>query len=341
MTPRAYSITTYSIALSAGLLLLAFSPIPTSAASPLAEPLRVVSRPSPASKFSSPQGVAVDTVGGLVLVADTGNHCIRAFDYDGYPLRTWYHHVETARGRMLGEPQSLLVSRPGLLYVLDALTDYVDVMDLLGTTIRQIRPADLEGLDASIAEMKLAGDVSWKPTAFALDREEHLLLAFGTAPALLVALDASDQLLWSLRGDEDGGARFGAITDVSVGIDGRIYVTDGTAEPAVRVYSHEPRYLFGFGGHDVGDENFSFPAAVAATADGRIWVIDSIRQVIKVFDREGGFLGYFGGAGVASGDLLYPTSIDTDGRERLFVVERVGARLTSYRVQEFASAVQP
>ena len=283
----------------------------------------------------------MDTVGGLVLVADTGNHCIRAFDYDGYPLRTWYHHVDSARGRVLGEPQSVLVSRPGLLYVLDAVTDYVDVMDLLGSTIRQIRPADLEGLDASTLEAGPAADVSRKPTAFALDRDERLLIAFGNSPATLVALDPEDRVVWTLRGDEGGGARFGAITDVSVGIDGRIYVTDGTAEPAVRVYSHEPRFLFGFGGHDVGDHNFSFPSAVAATADGRIWVIDSIRQTIKVFDREGGFLGYFGGAGVASGDLLYPTSIDTDGRERLFVVERVGARLTSYRVQEFASAVQP
>jgi hypothetical protein len=101
----------------------------------------------------------------------------------------------------------------------------------------------------------------------------------------------------------------------------------------VQVYDPAGNYLFGFGEKEIGDPNFSHPHGVVTTAGGDIWVVDSIRQVIKRFDRTGRFLEMHGGFGVNAGDLLYPVGIAGNGRDRFVVLERVGARYQSFTVE--------
>jgi hypothetical protein len=102
----------------------------------------------------------------------------------------------------------------------------------------------------------------------------------------------------------------------------------------VRVYAPDGRRVLAFGLHDVGNENFSLPTSVVSTPDGRIWVLDTMRQVIKVFDGEGRYLDQIGGLGRDMGALTYPSALAIDGKDRLFVLERVGARLTTFRIAE-------
>jgi hypothetical protein len=91
--------------------------------------------------------------------------------------------------------------------------------------------------------------------------------------------------------------------------------------------------VLGFGVHDIGMGNFSFPSAVASTQDGRIWVSDEIRQVIQVFDSTGQFLGMLGGQGQRPGEFLYPSALACDDGGRLAVTERVGRRLQLLRIR--------
>ena len=110
-------------------------------------------------------------------------------------------------------------------------------------------------------------------------------------------------------------------------LDGRLVVACQGTDLAVQVFDVAGQYQFGFGRHEVGPGNFSFPSGVAVTADGRIWTCDEIRQVIQVFDDHGTFLEMLGGGGFRPGEFQYPSALTGDGGSLLAVVERVGNRL--------------
>ena len=81
--------------------------------------------------------------------------------------------------------------------------------------------------------------------------------------------------------------------------------------------------------------------SVATTADGRIWVLDTLRQVVQVYDLRGAFLGRVGGLGQEAGAFYFPSALATNGKTRLYVVERVGARLTTFRITEPLAQADP
>lgn len=307
-----------------------------------ADPIAILDRPGPATSFSHPTGVAIDTTGRLLIIADTGNHRIRIFDLDGYPISSFRHMVDGPKGPRPGEPQALAVDRKGFLYVVDALANYVDVMDLLGNSVGRLVPGAMIAETPGPAEIDgTAQTFDLVPTALTLDAEDHLLLAVSGKGSQIWGLDENRTVRWVLTGDEDGEAPFGSITDLFVDGGGRLFVTDGSGTPCVRVYEADRRPALAFGVHDAGDENFSLPASVVATRDRRIWVLDTIRQTVKVFDAQGGYLGMFGGLGRGRGDMIYPARLATDGAERLYVLERVGGRLTTFRLNDLAERVNP
>ena len=307
------------------------------ASAPLAEPISVLDRVGPASFFSAPLGVAVDTTGGLLVIADTGNHRIRIFDLDGYPISSFPHRVDGPRGSQPGEPKALAVDRQRLPVRArrDSRPTSTSWTCSATRSAASTRPPSLPA--GSIPRRPSSGgraDENLVPVALALDPEDRLVLAVGGQRSRVWALDEHDVIRWTLDGTEEGGAPFGAITDLFVDGEGRVFVVDGTGTPAVRVYAPDGRRLLGFGLHDVGNENFSLPTSVVTTPDGRIWVLDTMRQVIKVFDGEGRFLDQVGGLGRDPGAFIYPSALATNGKDRLYVVERVGARLTTFRIAE-------
>jgi DNA-binding beta-propeller fold protein YncE len=324
---------TVALALSAGVL-----SSPCLAVGTLAEPLTVLSRPTSASSFAQPMGVAVDTVGGLVIIADTGNHRIRIFDDGGYPISSFLHMADGPKGLVPGEPRTIAVARQGTLYVLDTQANYIDVMDLLGNSLGRIQPGELA---RALPNASALGEKpeDFRTVALALDRQDRLVLAVGSFKTRIWVLDENRSVIRIFDGSEGGGTALGSVTDLFVDGEGRIYVTDGTLTPAVRVFSREGAQLLAFGQRDTGDENFSLPGSVVATDDGRIWVLDPIRQVVKVFGEDGRLLGMLGGLGRRMGDFLYPSRLATDGRDRLYVLERVGARLTTFAILDAAESV--
>lgn len=313
---------------------------PCWASPPLAEPLFTVSQPGPATSLALPMGVAVDTTGGLVIIADSGNHRIRIFDLDGYPITSFLHKVDGLRGPQLGEPKSVAIDRQGTLYILDTQASYVSVMDLLGNPLGRIAPRELAKFDPGDASSG-DGDEAFMPVALALDPDDRLVLAVGGLKSRIWLLDHDRSVRLAFDGGEGVREPLGAVSDLFVDHVGRIYVTDATRTPAVRVFSPGGQELLAFGQRETGNENFSLPAGVVATDDGRIWVVDTIRQMVKVFSPDGAYLGMFGGLGRGLGDFTYPTRLATDGRRRLYVLEKIGARLTVFDIPELAVAVSP
>lgn len=86
-------------------------------------------------------------------------------------------------------------------------------------------------------------------------------------PTLTVgALDSPDQQV------------FGAIKDVQLGTDGRVFVLDSRLNE-VRVFSARGEFVQSFGRPGRGPGEFVNPQSLAVTADGRVYVGDVTRQV--------------------------------------------------------------
>jgi DNA-binding beta-propeller fold protein YncE len=112
-----------------------------------------------------------------------------------------------------------------------------------------------------------------------------------------------------------------------------VYVSCATTFFAVQVFDAQGAFEHGFGVHDLGPGNFSLPAGIAITADGRTWVADEIRQVVQVFDPAGSYVGMMGGLGVGPGEFRFPRALASDGRDLLVVAERVGDRVQVWRTR--------
>jgi NHL repeat-containing protein len=295
---------------------------PAAAAAPAVEPLAQPHRE--ASALSAPQGIAVDTRRGEVLVANTGEHRIETYSFAGRPLGRYVHRVRSSDGTLHdGYPTGLAIDAAGRTLIVDRLARYVDVLDSRG---------------APVARLDLAGPSSACPAAaniaaVAVMSTGEILVATGGDSARVQRFDARYRALgcWGVPGTEPG--RFAAITGIAALPDGGCAVTCASTHFAVQIFTAGGEFVRGFGLHEIGPGNFSYPSGVTATADGRLWVSDEIRHTIQVFDSAGSYLGAVGGQGVAPGEFMYPSALSGDGKELLAVSERVGNRYQLLRIR--------
>jgi len=271
--------------------------------------------PSRGVLFRNPQGIAFDRTRGEIYVADSGNHSISVFDLSGRHVFSIPYRVTDPRsGKVVTtEPRDIAVDQDGTIYVTDIISGVIHVRDMRGESVGKI---DLSK-KMDLTEGKII------PEYLHIDSLGNLFVTTTGDIHEVVMLDRDRDIIRRIGGVGEG---FSFLTGVWVDEDGRIYVTDAHEVPCVQVFDRKGTYLFGFGDKDIGDENFSHPHGIATTANGDIWVVDSIRQVVKHFDHNGRYIDMLGGFGVNAGDLLYPNGIAGDGSGKLFVLERVGSR---------------
>jgi sugar lactone lactonase YvrE len=283
--------------------------------------LYTIAGTGPTQPFRAPMGVYYDANHDELYVADTGNHRIVILDRDGYPLHEIRHYVTQNGQRIPGEPRGITVDPEGRIYVVDALSPDVDVLDTQGLVIGRISPRELlEGVEEVRAQ------------ALRMDSSGRLYLGVTGDYAGVLVLDSQWELIRAIPpvGTDDS---LEGVAGIALDDQGRIYVADPSGVPAIRIYDAEGNLLAGFGRHDIGYENFSRPSGLTVDREGIIWVVDTIRQVVKAFHPGGQFLTYVGGRGDGPMALSYPSAVDTDGRDRLFVVSRLSGRLVCYAVE--------
>jgi DNA-binding beta-propeller fold protein YncE len=72
---------------------------------------------------------------------------------------------------------------------------------------------------------------------------------------------------------------------IDVGPDGNVYVSD-SGSSRIRVFTSAGIPLFAFGGPGDGPGTFRAPADVAVGPDGRVWVVDEVREVVEGYRIE-------------------------------------------------------
>jgi DNA-binding beta-propeller fold protein YncE len=298
--------------------------LPLTFSSSAAEDFRPVYQCTGASvgtTFLNPLGIFFDTNREECYVADAGNNRVVICDAQGMPLYHFYHHVERDGRTTLGQPKRVVVDPEGRIFVIDALVEYIDVLDFRGRRINRILPPTNSG-------------GAGRFTTIALTPDGTVVATLTSKPARVAFISRELEIVKVVSLNAPEVERQG-ITGIGVDREGRIYITDPFArETMVQVYDPEGTFLYGFGKHDVGLENFSLPTDISVTDNGELWIVDSVRQVASRFTRSGEYIATIGGLGNGPGAFYFPSGITTDGGSRVFVIERGGNRYQCFRSVE-------
>jgi DNA-binding beta-propeller fold protein YncE len=113
-------------------------------------------------------------------------------------------------------------------------------------------------------------------------------------------------------------APFSIPTDVAVGPDGSIYVSDGYANARVHRFAASGELMHSWGEPGHGPGEFWTPHGVWVHSDGRVFVADRENHRIQIFTTDGEFI-------EAWDDFRSPCDICIAG-ETIYIAEGIGAR---------------
>ncbi len=131
------------------------------------------------------------------------------------------------------------------------------------------------------------------PHGLRVDRDDNLWLTdVGLHQVFKMSHDG--KLLMTLgtaRTPGQDGTHFDKPTDVAIGGDGTIFVSDGYGNSRVARFSPDGKFL-GQWGSNKGDKpgEFNLPHSIAVDAEGRVYVADRENRRIQIFDHDGGVL---------------------------------------------------
>jgi DNA-binding beta-propeller fold protein YncE len=295
---------------------------PVSAQDPEFEPRALITSGFGGAPFQAPTGVVFDAKRGELVVANSGLQRIEFLTADGRPKARFLHRVRRPDGEVVdGQPRALAVTHDGRLLVVDFQATYVDVLDFRGRSVGRL---ELPERDATLAD---------GPGAVAVEPGGTFLVSTRGEAGRIYRFGSDYRRLgeWGVSGGAPG--ELSRICCLAALPDGRVVVGCAGTELAVQIFDAQGAYLKGFGRHDVGAGNFSLASGVTTTADGRIWVVDELRQTLQVFDSEGSYIGRVGTGGEGPGEFLYPNSIAALGDTLFAVTERVGNRVQLLRIR--------
>ena len=133
------------------------------------------------------------------------------------------------------------------------------------------------------------------------------------------------------------GRGFQYPTDMVIGDNGRIYVTNRAGEGPegegvqVTMCDLDSEYFGTFGSGGEGDGQFIQMSAIATDSEGLLYISDEYLHRISVFGPSGEFLSKWGKPGAAPGELDGPCGLGFDQDDNLYVVDQ-----RNNRVQKFA-----
>lgn len=166
-----------------------------------------------------------------------------------------------------------------------------------------------------------------RPTGLAINRQTSELLVVDTLSANILRYDLVDlQLKAVFGGSGTENGQFNYPTNICIGPEGRIYVTD-SLNFRIQVFSAQGTFLETFG--EEGDEPgyFTRPRGVATDSVGNVYVVDGLFDNVQVFDRDHRLLMYFGNHGNDYGEFWLPNEIFIASNDMIYISDAYNGRL--------------
>ena len=139
-------------------------------------------------------------------------------------------------------------------------------------------------LNYTIGGGHLGAGGQWGITFF----DEERLLVSDTFANCVKMFSIQGQLLCTY---DRGNVTFQS-NGIGISPDGHIYVSD-VCNHCVCVFDEEGRFLFTFGSHGRGDENFHYPRDLCFASDGFLYITDVRNRRVCVYDKDGKFIRKF------------------------------------------------
>ncbi|MFT3828032.1 MAG: peptidyl-alpha-hydroxyglycine alpha-amidating lyase family protein [Chitinophagaceae bacterium] len=121
----------------------------------------------------------------------------------------------------------------------------------------------------------------------------------------------------------DGEYTFNGPTDVAIGKNGDIFVTDGHVNARVVKYTKDGKFIKAWGRKGTGPGEFNLPHSVAIDSQGRVFVADRSNNRIQIFDQDGKFLEQWDQFGGDSSITIFPDdtlyAVDTYKFKAVFI----------------------
>jgi sugar lactone lactonase YvrE len=144
----------------------------------------------------------------------------------------------------------------------------------------------------------------WATDAQAKDGKGQQVFKFSRDGRVLMTLGTA-----GLAGE--GPNAFNGPTDVAIGANGDIFVTDGHVNNRVVKFSKDGKFLLSWGKKGSGPGEFNLPHTIALDSKGRVFVGDRENSRIQIFDQNGRYLeewkqfGRPSGIYIAKDDTIY------------------------------------
>ena len=148
---------------------------------------------------------------------------------------------------------------------------------------------------------------------YCTERDTHVVRKFTTAGELLMTLGTPDE-----PGAE--GAPFNKPTDLALGPDGEMYISDGYGNARVHKYSPDGELIKSWGQPGTGPGEFDLPHCVRVDPRNRLMVADRENNRIQFFTLDGEYIEEWG-------DLLQPDTIYIDADDLVYIAE-LGQRIS-------------
>lgn len=174
-----------------------------------------------------------------------------------------------------------------------------------------------------------------KPTGMSFDNDGNLMVADTHYYRVLFYSPAGelleDKTIGGIEGREPG--LFGWVTDCVQDSKGNYYVSEYGAElDRVQKFSPSGEYLWGWGSHGSGDENFRRPNNLAIDENDQLWIVDANNHRVLVFDVSGDkqkLVNKWGFDGGELGQLRNPYDLVLD-REHVYICEFGNSRVQKF-----------
>lgn len=257
-----------------------------------------------------PFGIRKDPEGRLFVV-DSFYQRVHVFDQKN---STHYMFPDNAI-ESFKNPIDVAVGMNGQVYVSDSESNRIHVFSDAGKHyVKSIGAGEL-----------------MRPTGLAVDTTNNRLLVTDTKRSSLVVFDESDFKVVAVVGDESEGSNgFHYPTNVALGKDGSIYVTD-SLNFRVQMLSHEFQFKQTFGSAGDSPGRFSRPKGIASDSEGNVYVVDALFGNVQIFNPSGQLLLSFGKPGNEPGEFWLPNSIFIDSDDRIYISDAYNNRLQVFQ----------
>jgi len=261
--------------------------------------------------FAKPYGIATDSH-DRIYVTDSGQGLVFVLD----PANKEVSFLGAGAQVQLRVPLGITVDSKDRVWVADAVKQHVYAFQPDGTVLMALGKVD---------EMV-------NPTSVAVDEARHRLYVVDSrAHTILVYDSESGQFVTKFGKRGQGDGEFNFPTNIVVGPEGRIYITD-TLNFRIQIFGPDFKFLDTFGSQGNGFGNFLKPKGLALDSYQNLYVVDADFDNFQIFDRQKRLLMFLGGGGDQPGTFWLPAGIYVDRHNQIYVADQNNRRIQIFQL---------